>query len=188
MSVDDALFEIEAERLVHRGAIVDFVELDIRAPDGEQITRDVIHHPGAVAVVAIDDSDRVALVRQFRAPMRASMIEIPAGKLDVAGEEPLTTAQRELLEEVGVSARHWVHLTTCATTPGFSDELLHIYLARNLEPAKAEAHGIEEEHMVLTWTDRVELLAAIRDRSVTDAKTIIGVLMATAHVGDTGGP
>lgn len=172
-----------AERLVHRGAVVEFVEVDFTGPQGESLTRDVVRHPGAVAVVAVDDQQRVVLVRQFRAPLERDVFEIPAGKLDVPGEPRESTARRELVEEVGLEAERWVHLTTYATAPGFSDEMLDVYLATGLTEVGSAADGVEEQYMEVHRLPLAECLERIRDGRLADAKTIVGVLMAAERLG-----
>lgn len=167
-----------SERLVHRGAVVDFVEVDFVGPEGEELTRDVIRHPGAVAVVAVDDLRRVVLVRQFRAALDGEVLEIPAGKIDVAGESNEDTARRELVEEVGLVADEWAHLVSYATAPGFSDELLHIYLATGLREVPSAADGVEERYMEVHRVPLADCLEQLRDGRLADAKTIVGVLMA----------
>ncbi len=174
-------FTKTAERLVHAGAVVDFFEVDFVDPDGDAFTRDVIRHPGAVAIVAIDADDNVVLVRQFRAALEADVLEIPAGKLDVAGEAPIATARRELAEEVGLTAQRWVHLTTFLTAPGFSDEVLHVFLAEELTEVGSATEGPEERHMTVERIPVAECGERIRAGEITDAKTIIGVMLALAQ-------
>lgn len=140
--------------------------------DGEVVEREVHGHPGAVGIVAHDD-EHVWLVRQPREPTgEEALLEIPAGKLDVEGEEPLATAKRELAEEIGKAAAEWRHLTSFYTTPGFSDEILHLYLAT----------GLSDEHAEAEENERIEIVAAplsglddlIRENQ--DAKTLVGLL------------
>jgi 8-oxo-dGTP pyrophosphatase MutT (NUDIX family) len=146
-----------------------------RHADGEEVTREVVSHPGAVAVVA-HDGERLLLVRQPREAVGEDLLELPAGKLDSDGEGPLETAQRELAEEVGKGARTWRHLTTFYASPGFSDEEIHVYLATDLYDASAEAdenERIEIEQLPLTRLDE----AIERSR---DAKTLVGLLWLRA--------
>lgn len=166
------------ERLVHAGAVVDFYERTFRVPDGSTMVRDVVTHPGAVSVVAVDDDGLVILVRQFRAATEVEMWEIPAGKLDVVGEELEAAARRELAEEVGVAAASLVHLVSFHNSPGFCDELQHTYLATGLIEVGTDLQGIEEEHMTTRRWSFADARAAIADGTITDAKTIIGILLA----------
>lgn len=172
-----------AERLVHRGAVVDFVEVDFTGPEGESLTRDVVRHPGAVAVVAVDEQQRVVLVEQFRAALEGDVLEIPAGKLDVTGEPKEATARRELVEEVGLEAADWQHLTSYATAPGFCDETLHIYLATGLSEVPSAADGVEERYMRVHRIPLADCLVRLREGRLADAKTIVGVLMAADRLG-----
>ncbi|MEA2450236.1 MAG: hypothetical protein QOG63_2168 [Thermoleophilaceae bacterium] len=154
----------------------------VRYDDGEEAEREVVAHPGAVAVVA-HDGEHVYLVEQPREPVgEQALLELPAGKLDVDGEEPLATAKRELAEEIGKGARSWEHLTTCYGSPGFSDEEFHIFLATDLYDESAESE--ENERIVIRQLPLAEIDQAIRD--CRDAKTVIGLLWLKAF-GD-GGP
>jgi 8-oxo-dGDP phosphatase len=123
---------VTASEDVAAGDIVRLRRDVIRLPDGGNVRREVIEHPGAVAVVALDEAGRVLLIRQYRHPVAGQLWEIPAGLRDVAGEHPLATAQRELLEEVGYRAADWQVLADFYSTPGISSEKLRIFLARDL--------------------------------------------------------
>jgi 8-oxo-dGTP pyrophosphatase MutT (NUDIX family) len=148
-----------------------------RYEDGDEVEREVVHHPGAVAVVAHDE-ERLYLVAQPREPVGVqALVELPAGKLDEEGEGPLETAQRELAEEIGKGAHNWRHLTTCYSSPGFSDEEVHIYLATDLFDSTAEA--VEEERIEIRAVPLHDLDAAIRD--CRDAKSLIGLLWFKAY-------
>jgi len=116
-----------------RGRLVTLRTDKVRMPDGELAERDVVIHPGAVAVLALDDAEQVLVIRQYRHPVGRLLWEIPAGLRDVAGEPPWTTARRELLEEAGYRARDWRVLADYYTSPGFSTERLRVFLARDLE-------------------------------------------------------
>jgi len=149
-------------------------------PDEDAFTRVVLEHPGAVVILALDEDERVLCLRQYRHPVRQRMIELPAGLLDVAGEEPQATAERELLEEAGLRARTWTSLGWSYSSPGISAEVVHYFLARDLETADrgdfVAAH--EEADMEVVWVPFDELLAATRDGRVHDAPVIIAVLTA----------
>ncbi|MFD4955868.1 MULTISPECIES: NUDIX domain-containing protein [unclassified Streptomyces] len=118
---------------------------DVVMPDGSVVTRDYQVHPGSVAVLALDEEDRVLLIRQYRHPVRQRLWEIPAGLLDVPGENPLHAAQRELYEEAHVKAEDWRVLTDVYTSPGGSDESVRIFLARGLSEAVGERFAAEHE-------------------------------------------
>jgi 8-oxo-dGDP phosphatase len=169
------------DRLIHRGKVVAFFESEFEAPDGSRFTRDVVRHPGAVSVVPVDGDD-VLLVRQYRAPVDVMMLEIPAGKRDVHGEDPAVTAARELAEEVGAAAGSLELLVSMHHSPGFCDELQLIYLATDLTEVPQALDGIEEEHLTIERLSFDEALAACFDGTITDAKSIVGLLAAARRL------
>jgi 8-oxo-dGTP pyrophosphatase MutT (NUDIX family) len=147
-----------------------------RYDDGEEAEREVIAHPGSVAIVA-HDGEQLYLVKQPReAVNEPELLELPAGKLDEDGEEPLDTAKRELAEEIGKGARTWKHLTSFYTSPGFVDEECHVYLATDLYDESAEADENERIEIVAVPLDRLD--DAIRD--CRDAKSLAGLLWLRA--------
>ena len=139
--------------------------------DGRRTTRDVVEHPGAVAILAWD-GERMAMVRQWRHATGQELLEIPAGTLE-PDEPPDETARRELAEEVGLAAAAWVTGPRFYTAPGFCDELMHLYLATDLSDTSA-AHDDDEE-IEASWMTLADALAAIDDGRIMDAKTIAGV-------------
>ena len=145
------------------------------APDGTVFERQVVHHPGAVVVVPLTSKDQVVLVRQFRAAVAEDLLELPAGKRDVPGEPPEVTAERELVEEVGLMPGRLDLLARFYNSPGFSDELSYVFLARELAPAPASPAGIEEKHMTVHEVELSSVPDMIRDGRIMDAKTIIGL-------------
>lgn len=170
----------EEERF--RGWRISVVDARFRAPDGSTFHRDVVRHPGAVAVVAVTDHATAVLVRQYRGPLDRWLLEIPAGTRDVAGERPETTAGRELEEEAGVRAGKIEHLATVANTPGFCDELTELYLATGLSEATAARHGHEEEGIEVVEVALDEVDAMVADGRLVDAQTILGLLLARARL------
>jgi 8-oxo-dGTP pyrophosphatase MutT (NUDIX family) len=142
-----------------------------RYDDGDVVDREIVSHPGAVAVVA-HDGEHLWLVKQPREPVDDYLLELPAGKLDEEGEDPLATAKRELAEEIGKGAKKWVHLTTFWASPGFSDEQIHVYLATALYDE--QAHTDEIERIEIVKVPLSELDGVIR--SNIDAKTLVGLL------------
>jgi 8-oxo-dGTP pyrophosphatase MutT (NUDIX family) len=147
-----------------------------RLDDGEEVEREVVGHPGAVAVVA-HDGEKIYLVRQPREAVGdPSLLELPAGKLDEEGEDVLTTAKRELAEEIGKGARTWRHLTTFWSSPGFSDEEIHVYLATDLYNEQAEAH--EDERIEIETAPLSELDRLIGE--CKDSKSLVGLLWLKA--------
>lgn len=175
-------FRSLGDRLVHRGSVVSFVERSIETPDGLTVVRDVVTHPGAVSVVPVNEGGEVILVSQYRAALDRVMWEIPAGKLDVVGEDLEEAARRELLEEVGVTAGRLEPLISFHNSPGFCDELQHTFLARDLTEVGADVQGIEEEHMVVRAWHLAEALAAVSEGLITDAKTVIGLILTARRL------
>ena len=156
------------------GQIIHVERCVFRYPDGEDAEREIVRHPGAVGIVAVDD-EHVWLVRQPReAADDPDMLEIPAGKLDEEGEEPLDTGKRELAEEIGQGADEWEHLKTFFTSVGFCDEQVHLYLATGLHAREVEPPDHNERIEIVRWplADLDGAIAATRD-----AKTLIGLLM-----------
>ena len=149
---------------------------------GDQpIVREYVDHPGAVAVLALDDEERVFLIRQYRHPVRTREWEIPAGLLDVHGEDPLAAAKRELAEEGDLEASEWAVLVDFFTSPGGSDEAIRIYLARGLRALpEAFAREDEEAHMETRWAGLDECVDAVLARRVQNPSLAIGVLAAQA--------
>ena len=172
---------VESSTVRAQGKITSYVEDQVRTPDGQLITREYLKHPGAVGVIALDDHDRVALVRQYRHPVRHRLIEPPAGLLDVEGEGYLATVKRELAEEVGLAAGSWAVLVDLFTTPGILGESLRIYLARDLE-AVDDPDGYvregEEAHMDTVWASLDDLVEAVLDGRLHNPTVVSGVLAA----------
>ena len=129
------------------------------------------------------DGDDVVLVRQFRPAVEMEMLELPAGKLDVPGEEPADAARRELVEEAGLEAPEMVELVRFHNSVGFSDELTIVYLATNLIPTKPMAVSVEERYLSVERVPLDQVLRLVADGTITDAKTIIGLLTALRHLG-----
>ena len=149
--------------------------------NGSEIVRDYVDHPGAVAVLAIDEQDRVLLIQQYRHPVRMREWELPAGLLDVDGEHAYIGAQRELAEETDVVASEWNVLTEFYTSPGGSNEVIRIYLARGLSPApEAFERTDEEADMIIRWVPLDDCVDAILARKVQNPSLIVGVLAAVA--------
>ena len=168
-------------RTVYSGMIWDVVRERVDLGDAGQVEREFVRHPGAVSVVALDEHDRVALVQQYRHPVRTLEWELPAGLLDVDGEPPWLGAARELNEEADLVAARWHVLAEYYSSPGGMDEALRVYLARDLSPVpEAERHQRQdEEHgMPLRWVDLDEALAAVLAGRLHNPSTVIGVLAA----------
>jgi 8-oxo-dGTP pyrophosphatase MutT (NUDIX family) len=149
-----------------------------RYDDGQEAEREIVTHPGAVAVV-VHDGERLFLVRQPREAVdEQALLELPAGKLDEEGEQPLDTARRELAEEIGKGARSWEHLTSFYTSPGFADEQCHVFLATELYDEWAEVdEGERIEIVEVPLTDLDDVIAGCRD-----SKTLVGLLWFRAYL------
>lgn len=155
------------------------VTYDVAEVNGKEAWREVVHHPGASAVVAIDENNRIIMEKQFRYALNDYLLEIPAGKLD-AGEDPLVCAKRELEEETGIIASEWISLGTIATSPGFCNEVIHLYVAKGL--SKGEIHWDEDEYVEVERYTFDELLQRINDETIKDSKTLSALLLAMPYL------
>jgi ADP-ribose pyrophosphatase len=174
-------FALLASEEVYAGRVISLRRDTVAMPGGGESVREVVHHPGAVGVVALDDEDRMVLLRQYRHPMREHLWELPAGLRDVDGEPPVETARRELAEEALLAAERWSLLTTTYSTPGFCDEQVLIYLAEGLsEVARPDGFTVEHEELDMTL-ERLPLADAVQqvfDGTIRNALAVIGVLAA----------
>ncbi len=180
-------FAVVGSTTLFQGRIVGVREDVVRMPDGSEAKREIVAHMGAVVVVALDEHENVVLVRQYRPALRAWLTELPAGLLDVADEPPLKAAQRELAEEAQLSAATWHTLLDLHSSPGFSDETVRVYLARELTPVeRPDGFVVEHEEVTMTVT-RVPLDAAVTSTlagEITNAAAAAGVLAAVAARAD----
>ncbi len=156
------------------GQIIKVRKDTVRLPDGGMGTREIVEHPGGVAVVALDDEKNVYLVRQYRHPFAEVILEIPAGKLDHHDEDPFACCVRELKEETGFSAEKFDYLGAFMLSPGFCREWIHIYLARSL--TKGVACLDPDEFLEVEKIPLSQLLEMVMDNRIQDAKTVMGVL------------
>jgi len=171
-------FKVVDENVVwsnHR--FMSMAEVTVEAPSGELLHRDVLHHPGAVAVLPLHDDGTVTLVRQYRVAVDGDIWELPAGLRDVEGEPPVETASRELIEEAGLAAAEVRYLTSFHNSPGCSDEVVQIFLATGLTEVPDDRQGVEEQHMEVARLPMAEALAMVGDGRITDSKTVIGLLL-----------
>jgi ADP-ribose pyrophosphatase len=159
----------------YTGNIIGVDLMTVITPNGEKATRDVVIHPGASAIIPLDNEGNIYLVKQYRTPVGKLFLELPAGKLD-ANEDPLECAKRELLEETGLYSDDFTHITSIHTTPGFCNEVIHIYLATNLK--KSNACLDEGEFLTCDKYKISDLSDMISNQLITDAKTIIGIYIA----------
>jgi len=163
-------------RTIFEGKVLHLYLDKVRLPNGMEVEREVVLHRGAVAMVALNGDKEVFLVRQFRHAPAVDLVEIPAGKL-AEGEDAGQCARRELMEEIGYDAEDWTRLASFYTSPGFSDEMLYLYLARGLRPAEAEAD--EDEFLEIIRVPLAEALCMVSRGEIEDAKTIAGLSLAS---------
>jgi ADP-ribose pyrophosphatase len=155
---------------IFSGKVVQLYVEDVQLPNGKTSKREVIKHPGAVAIIPITKEGKLVLVRQYRKALERVLVEIPAGKLE-KGEEPLATAQRELEEETGYRAQSMRHIVSFYTSPGFADELIHLYMAEGLEKLEDAASLDEDEFVDILEVTLEEALEMLEKREIYDAKT-----------------
>lgn len=155
------------------------VTYDIADVNGKEAWREVVHHPGASAIVAIDEENRIIMEKQFRYALNDYLLEIPAGKLD-KGEDPLVCAKRELEEETGIIASEWISLGTIATSPGFCNEVIHLFVAKGL--SKGEIHWDDDEYVEVERYTFDELLQRIKEEKIKDSKSLSALLLAMPYL------
>jgi 8-oxo-dGTP pyrophosphatase MutT (NUDIX family) len=174
-------YRVLSSETVYEGRVIRLVRDTVAMPGGGDSVREVVRHPGAVAVVALDDAGRVVLLRQYRHPVGRYLWELPAGLRDEDGEPPLETAKRELAEEVRLAAARWSLLTTTYSSPGFCDELVLVYLAEELSDVDLP-DGFTAEHEELDMTvERVPLDDAVQrvfDGDIRNVSAVVGLLAA----------
>lgn len=174
--MDEDLIEqcLESEE-IYRGNLLHVKRDRVKLPNGREAAREWVKHPGAAAVIPLLPDGQIVLVRQYRYPIQTVTLEIPAGKLDVPGEDPLGCARRELREETGYEAGRYEKLLTLATTVGFSDEWIHIYLATALSPGQQSPD--EDEFLHVTAMPLPKAVQAVLDGRIVDSKTVAAVLL-----------
>jgi 8-oxo-dGTP pyrophosphatase MutT (NUDIX family) len=174
-------FRHVGDQLIHRGFIVSTVKATFIDPNGDPFERDVIRHPGAVAVVPMTDAASVLLVHQFRPAVNRWLFEVPAGTCDVEDEPLETTAHRELAEELGRAAGRLQLLTQCLNTPGFCDEVTTVFMATDLHPVPTNRQGLEEGFMTIEEMPLSRFDDLVEDGTIVDAVTILGVGLARSR-------
>lgn len=157
---------------IYQGKVVDLGMESVQLPNGQNIELEIVRHAGGAAVLALDDAERVCVLHQYRHAVGGWLWELPAGKLD-PGEPPLVTAQRELAEEAGVHAQQWENLGTLVSTPGFCDEVIHLFIARQLSAVPLQREH-DEVIQVFWWTPQ-ELRVRLAQGEVRDAKTLVAL-------------
>ena len=159
---------------IFSGKVISLHLQDVELPNGKQAKREIIKHPGAVAILAITHDDKVVMVEQYRKALERTIVEIPAGKLE-KGEEPAVCARRELEEETGYECEHLELLTSFYTSPGFADEIIHVFLAKGLTKKENAAALDEDEFVNLEELTLEEVEQYVKEQKIYDAKTIFAV-------------
>lgn len=171
-------FAILSTSDVYIGRILALRSDEVAMPGGGKATREVVEHHGAVAIVALDDDDQVTLIHQYRHPLGRRIWELPAGLIDHLGEDPVETAKRELVEEVGLAAEHWSVLVDVAASPGFTDEVVRVYLATGLSVVDRELLGEEEADLVARKVPLAEAVRMALAGEIVNGAAVGGVLAA----------
>lgn len=179
----DHVFETASSDTVYQGRIVALRVDEVTMPGGRTAKREVLEHFGAVAVAAVDDG-RIAMVYQYRHPLGRRLWELPAGLLDVADEDPVEAARRELEEETGYTARDWSVLVDAATSPGITDETVRIYLARNVTEVGRPDSEHEEADLTVHWVGLEDAVRMVLNGEIVNAASTAGVLAAHAVIND----
>lgn len=164
-------------KLLYHGHIIDLFLEEVRLPNGEKAKRELVEHPGAVAIAAFTKEEKMVFVKQYRKPLNRITLEIPAGKIDLTDEDPLDTAKRELEEETAYQAERFYHETSFYTSPGFADELLHVYVAEGLTRVENPLPQDEDEFVELYELSFEEAWHAYEAKEICDAKTIYALMM-----------
>ena len=170
MSDQDLIEVPQKKALLYQGNFLEYHRDEVLLPNGKTSSREYLHHPGAVAAVPILDNGEIVLVRQFRYPTNSVLLELPAGKLE-PGEQPEESLRRELIEEIGYQAGKIKHLISVWTSPGFTDEIIHLYLATGLRPCPGEADS--DEFLELVTMTKAELLSHLKSPGIIDGKTAL---------------
>jgi 8-oxo-dGDP phosphatase len=180
---------IEASEELAVGYVTTYVRDRVRMVDGSTANREYTRHPGAVAVLLLDDQERVLTLRQYRHPVRRTMVELPAGLLDKPGEHPLEAAKRELLEETHMVAGQWRVLVDYYNSAGSTNEALRVFVARDPRPAEGERFvGQGEEAGIVTgWVPRAELLAAVQSGRIGTASIVCSICALTVALSEPSG-
>ncbi|KGR74082.1 NUDIX domain-containing protein [Ureibacillus sinduriensis] len=166
--------------LVYEGKIISLKVDDVLLPNGKEAKREIVNHPGAVAIIAITKEGKLVLVEQYRKALERSIIEIPAGKLE-PGEKPEYTAKRELEEETGYGCHDLQYLQTFATSPGFADEVIHLFVAKDLYKIEEKADLDEDEFVELLEVTLEEAEEMVKEQKIYDAKSAFAVLWMKAN-------
>ncbi|RZT85527.1 ADP-ribose pyrophosphatase [Pseudonocardia sediminis] len=174
-------FPVRSATDIYSGRVMALRSDRVVMPGGRVATREIIEHPGAVAILALDDSGRVMMLHQYRHAVRRRLWELPAGLLDVAGENPAVTAARELAEEAGLAAQDWSVLLDVVPSPGFSDESVRVYLARDIsEVGRPDMGDDEEADLELRWIPLADAVHMVFTGEIVNAVSVSGLLATQA--------
>ncbi|QWF77131.1 NUDIX domain-containing protein [Amycolatopsis sp. CA-230715] len=179
-------FTVASSEVVHIGRVVGLRVDEVVMPGGETARREVVEHLGAVAIAALDDDGALTMIHQYRHPVGRRLWELPAGLIDHTGEDPVDAARRELVEEVGLSAKRWDTLVDVAASPGFTDEVVRVYLARELSDVDREVLGEEEADLVVRMVPLAEAVRMALAGELVNGATVGGVLAAHAALSGAG--
>ncbi|MFD8498843.1 NUDIX domain-containing protein [Amycolatopsis sp. NPDC059657] len=171
-------FTVESTRDIHIGRVVGMRVDEVRMPGGTTAKREIVEHLGAVAIVALDADGNVTLIHQYRHALGHRLWELPAGLIDKLGEDPVEAAKRELVEEVGLGAEKWETLVDVAASPGFTDEVVRVYLARELSEVDRDVLGDEEADLVVHKVPLAEAVRMALSGELVNGATVSGVLAA----------
>ncbi len=172
-------FAVQSSKDLYVGKVMALRSDEVVMPGGGVAVREIVEHPGAVAVAALDADDRLMMIHQYRHALRRRLWELPAGLLDVRGEDPLLTAQRELTEETGLTASEWSTLVDLAPSPGFTEEAVRVYLARGLtEVGRPVVEGDEEADLTTRWVSLPVAVRMVLSGTIVNSTTVAGVLAA----------
>jgi len=177
-------FPVESSKDIYTGRVMALRSDEVVMPGGRLAVREILEHPGAVAIVALDPDDRLMMIHQYRHPVHRRLWELPAGLLDVQGEDPVEAAKRELVEESGLEATDWSVLLDVVPSPGFSDESVRVYLARGLtEVGRPEMGDDEESDMSTRWVTLSVAVRMVLAGTIVNGVTVAAVLAANAVAG-----
>jgi 8-oxo-dGDP phosphatase len=181
-------FAVSGSDTLHVGRVLALRLDQVVMPGGHEARREVVEHPGSVVVVALHDDASVTMIDQYRHPLGRRIRELPAGLLDVPGEDPVTTARRELLEEIGYTARDWSVLVDLVASPGFSDEAQRVFLARGLSEVGRPAGTDEEADLEVVRLPLSEAVRQVLSGEIVNAPAVAGLLAAQAVLAGTAQP
>lgn len=166
-----------SERIIYEGRLISLSIAEAELPNGHKLELEVVRHPGGAVVVAVDDDRQVCLLKQYRHAVNVQQLwELPAGCIDAGDVSPLAAAQRELEEEAGLNAKEWIELGRILPSPGFCDEVLHLYLARNLQPVISSPE--QDEVFEIHWLPLEKAITMATQGEISDAKSVIGLFRA----------